>query len=122
MVEWKSDGEQALDLDIGKSHYWPVRLVAICLLLASAGDVTAQDAQVDYLRDFQTEAIVEGKTPVAHWGWEDDNYTRWTTHSNRLIPVYTYGTKTMIEGEKDALLRPRGTKRSKKLIKHTLTT
>lgn len=61
---------------------------AICLSLPSVsvnGD--------DYLRDLQTKAIKDGKSPVAHWGVDPNNYKEWGTHSNRLIPVYTFGTK-----------------------------
>lgn len=46
----------------------------------------------DYLRDLQSAAIENGKAEFGHWGWEPDNYKLWGTHSNRLIPVYTYGT------------------------------
>ncbi len=47
----------------------------------------------DYLRDLQTSAIIYGKSSVAHWGVDPNNYREWGTHSNRLIPVYTFGTK-----------------------------
>jgi alkaline phosphatase len=47
----------------------------------------------DRLRELQTEAIESGKSPAAHWGPDPDNYTAWGTHSLRLIPVYTFGTR-----------------------------
>lgn len=47
----------------------------------------------DHLRDLQTAAIKEGQSPVAHWGVNQSNYKEWGSHSNRLIPVYTFGTK-----------------------------
>lgn len=47
----------------------------------------------DHLRDLQTKAIEEGHSPAAHWGWRPEVYSLWTTHSNRLIPVYTFGTR-----------------------------
>src|SRR5690606_35647744 len=43
--------------------------------------------------DLQTQAVEEGHSPAAHWGWRPEVYSLWTTHSNRLIPVYTYGTR-----------------------------
>ena len=52
----------------------------------------------DYIHRFQTEAIEAGKSPVGHWGWEQDNYMKWGTHSNRLIPVYTFGTSKAGDG------------------------
>ncbi|MCA9121699.1 MAG: alkaline phosphatase [Planctomycetaceae bacterium] len=47
----------------------------------------------DHLSDLQTNAIDRNYSEAAHWGWQSKNYTLWGTHSNRLIPVYTYGTK-----------------------------
>ncbi len=58
-----------------------------CLLL-----VVSLAKGADHLKQVQTAAIVEGRSPVAHWGWRNDVYAHWSTHSNRLIPVYTYGT------------------------------
>ncbi|MCA9145204.1 MAG: alkaline phosphatase [Planctomycetales bacterium] len=48
---------------------------------------------VDHLRDLQERAIKNGKSDAAHWGWNAENYTLWGSHSARLIPVYTFGTK-----------------------------
>jgi alkaline phosphatase len=39
----------------------------------------------------QNVAIKEGKTPWGHWGNQPDQYSSWTNHSNRLIPLYTFG-------------------------------
>jgi len=47
----------------------------------------------DYLRDLQTKAIENNRADFGHWGPDPDNYTAWGTHSNRLIPVYSFGTK-----------------------------
>jgi alkaline phosphatase len=47
----------------------------------------------DHLRELQTAAIRDGQSPVAHWGVDPKNYKEWGMHSNRLIPVYTFGTK-----------------------------
>lgn len=52
----------------------------------------------DHLRDLQTAAIKEGRSPVGHWGVDPKNYKEWGTHSNRLIPVYTFGTKGLGAG------------------------
>lgn len=49
-------------------------------------------AKLDRFARFQHQAVKANQTPVAHWGWREDKYTLWGTHSNRLIPVYTYGT------------------------------
>ncbi|WP_437188166.1 alkaline phosphatase [Planctomicrobium sp. SH668] len=46
----------------------------------------------DHIRELQTNAIEDGKSVLGHWGWDPENYLAWGSHSNRLIPVYTYGT------------------------------
>lgn len=47
----------------------------------------------DWVRDLQTQAIQNGKSEFGHWGTDPAKYTAWSSHSNRLIPVYTFGTK-----------------------------
>ena len=47
----------------------------------------------DHIRELQTNAIKDGRADFGHWGHEPDNYKSWGSHSNRLIPVYTFGTK-----------------------------
>lgn len=47
----------------------------------------------DLVFRMQSKAIADNQSPIAHWGWQPDNYTQWQTHSNRLIPVYTFGTR-----------------------------
>ena len=47
----------------------------------------------DHIRQLQTKAIEEKRSDAAHWGWQPKNYLLWTSHSNRLIPIYTFGTK-----------------------------
>ena len=50
-----------------------------------------QSAQ-DLVADFQAQAIADGNSNAAHWGVVPEKYTQWGTHSNRLVPVYTFGT------------------------------
>lgn len=47
----------------------------------------------DHLYELQTDAVQKGKAEFGHWGWDREAYMRWGSHSNRLIPVYTFGTK-----------------------------
>ena len=47
----------------------------------------------DHVSQLQSAAIADGKSAVGHWGTDPGNYTNWRSHSNRLIPVYTFGTK-----------------------------
>src|SRR5260370_1130522 len=47
----------------------------------------------DFVRKLQTAAIAEGRSPLGHWGPDPANYSAWKAHTNRLIPVYTFGTR-----------------------------
>lgn len=49
--------------------------------------------QADHIRDLQNAAIENKRSDLGHWGDDPNNYTQWSTHSSRLIPVYTFGTK-----------------------------
>lgn len=65
-------------------------LIAVSLVILSAAPATLW---ADHIRDLQNAAINLGRSPLAHWGTDPENYTQWGSHTNRLIPVYTYGTK-----------------------------
>jgi alkaline phosphatase len=45
----------------------------------------------DRIRDLQTHAIEEKTADWGYWGPQPEKYSGWTNHSNRLIPVYTFG-------------------------------
>ena len=66
-------------------------LVMIVLLLEANGNLKCTCGN-DYVRDLQTRAIQEGHAEFGHWGHVSNNYKMWGSHSNRLIPVYTFGT------------------------------
>ena len=66
----------------------PITLAAVCLLVMNLV------AAADHIRDLQTKAIEANKAEFGHWGVDPNNYKLWGTHSNRLIPVYTFGTLT----------------------------
>jgi alkaline phosphatase len=57
-----------------------------CLLLA------LNPAKADHIRELQTKAIERDYADFGHWGDDTSKYTQWGSHSNRLIPVYTFGT------------------------------
>ena len=46
----------------------------------------------DPIRAMEAEAEASGKATWGHWGDQADRYISWSNHSNRLIPVYTFGT------------------------------
>lgn len=68
------------------------------IILASLVSASAEKPGQDHIRKIQTAAIQNKKSPVAHWGFDPENYTQWSNHSLRLIPVYTFGTKGNSQG------------------------
>ena len=70
-------------------------MIARCFLVAGlffsfASDTIAQQ-DTDTIRTLQFQAIETGEATWAHWGDSPKNYTDWATHSNRLVPVYSFG-------------------------------
>ncbi len=68
-------------------------VVDVCCLLAFIGNslpMCAQDIP-DEMRQLQLVAVVTERAPWGHWGTRPSVYSEWTNHSNRLIPVYTFG-------------------------------
>ena len=45
----------------------------------------------DRVRVMQAEAEATGRAVWGHWGDQPDRYISWSNHSNRLIPVYSFG-------------------------------
>lgn len=60
-------------------------------------DAAAADA-IDFPKQIQAKAIEDNAAEFGYWGRDPNIYTAWKTHSNRLIPVYTFGTKGAGEG------------------------
>ena len=48
-------------------------------------------AQDDYLAQLQLKAAMAGKADWGHWGPIESVYAAWSSHSNRLVPIYTFG-------------------------------
>lgn len=69
--------------------------LACCAVLVS---LAASTQAGDYIRDLQAEAIANGRADFAHWGTDPAKYITWSSHSNRLIPVYAFGTRGAGEG------------------------
>lgn len=63
-----------------------------CLLLIVLGCLPSLASQgADRLKDLQTKAIEQRRAEWGHWGTNPEKYAGWTSHSNRLIPIYTFG-------------------------------
>lgn len=89
------------------------RLVLGCLLISTAGTAASQeastvapaevaaapadssvapvDAASDPVRQMQLDAMKQQTAEWGHWGIDPTKYSTWVEHSNRLIPVYTFG-------------------------------
>lgn len=53
--------------------------------------IPAPTAAEDRMREMQAHAIAQDRAEWGHWGLDPKKYTGWKTHSNRLIPIYTFG-------------------------------
>jgi alkaline phosphatase len=58
---------------------------------AEQSNPSATKTAADSLRNLQTQAIEQNSADWGYWGPQPTKYTGWTNHSNRLIPVYTFG-------------------------------
>lgn len=79
-----------------RSQALALRIVTAAVSILAAG--SAWCAAGDYLHDLQKAAVTSGRSEVGHWGIDPDDYVMWSTHSTRLIPVYTFGTKDVGKG------------------------
>jgi alkaline phosphatase len=61
----------------------------------------------DHARFLQAQAVDSGVADWGHWGTQPAKYSAWTTHSNRLIPVYTFGISLEpVAGKNSVYRRP----------------
>ena len=63
------------------------------------GLLGAQETPECNLREFQFRAVELNSANWIHWGDQASRFSNWTTHSNRLVPVYTWGLS--LESVKD---------------------
>ncbi len=74
-----------------ETRNWYLSSFAICIVgLAVYSNDFAQEIS-DPVRALQFAAIDSGSATWGHWGGNPAKYSTWTNHSNRLIPVYTFG-------------------------------
>ncbi|MDA8746041.1 alkaline phosphatase [Rubripirellula amarantea] len=59
----------------------------------------------DPIAKMQADAVANRKADWGHWGPDRETYSSWTTHSNRLIPVYTFGIDLESVGGRNSLYR-----------------
>ena len=63
----------------------------LSLLLFVNGYRSASAQAVDSIARMQADAVTNRHADWGHWGPDSKTYSSWKTHSNRLIPVYTFG-------------------------------
>ncbi len=87
-----------------KNHFcntvvWCFPWLAVVLCIAP---LCAQQND-DYLRALQSKSVIAKKSDWIFWGDKAGSFSTWTNHSNRLIPVYTFGGDlTAVKGKKSA--------------------
>ncbi len=59
------------------------------MIFASSHPTIAQGP--DPIAKLQVDAVTTRKSDWGYWGTNPGTYSSWTTHSNRLIPAYTFG-------------------------------
>ena len=85
---------------------------AVKSVAATSSEVPATEA-ADIPKQLQAKAIEDDKAAFGYWGTDPDKYTGWTSHSNRLVPVYTFGTKGGGDGvDMDSYTGPKSPYRS----------
>lgn len=77
-------------------------LLAVAVLCVPAALIlparVSAEKPADHIRELQNSAVSARRANWGHWGADPGTYTAWSTHSSRLIPVYTFGTKSAGEG------------------------
>jgi alkaline phosphatase len=63
------------------------RLFCLAILLSTPLFASAQD----YVREMQSEAVATRAPKWGHWGPDHRAYSSWLSHTNRLIPLYSFG-------------------------------
>ncbi len=64
----------------------------LSIIAAVSACNTSALAQVkDHVAALQKQSVESNEVTFGHWGPNASKYSSWTTHTNRLIPVYTFG-------------------------------
>lgn len=65
------------------------RLIAVaCVLVLLVGSISQGE---DRLRELQAAAFASKSANWMHWGPDHEKYSSWTSHTSRLIPLYSFG-------------------------------
>jgi len=72
--------------------------IGVAAAFVSVHAAAPTDAKSDPVAKLQAAAATDNVSEFGHWGNDPGNYKMWGTHSNRLIPIYTFGTKAAGKG------------------------
>jgi len=75
----------------GRKTMWAITAGLMMLAGDAAVSAAVSAAEKDHIRDLQTRAIKAGKADWGRWGSHTDKYSSWVSHSNRLVPIYSFG-------------------------------
>ncbi len=68
------------------------RIAVISLAVMLPGLLSPTGAlATDPIARLQAQAVKTNQADWAHWGTNPDKYSTWKTHTNRLVPIYTFG-------------------------------
>ncbi|MHC4875876.1 MAG: alkaline phosphatase [Planctomycetota bacterium] len=85
-------------------------LTILAVLLAVSGHDNVHGG--DHLRELQQQAVETRKSDWGYWGADPGTYSTWTSHSNRLIPVYSFGSDLKsVSGENSVYCDPEALKK-----------
>ena len=65
---------------------WRLWLLCFCVAVT-----VTFSARADHVRELQKQADQNSQADWGCWGLDEKEYAGWTSHSNRLIPIYTFG-------------------------------
>lgn len=74
-------------------------------VLTTISNLSSSRAADDAIAELQTTAATTNQSDWGYWGPNPEKYSSWTSHSNRLIPVYTFGIDLQAVSGKNSLYR-----------------
>ena len=77
--------------DVGRARFFSALFIKALFVAALFIAPGARASAEDRMRELQAQAIAQDRAAWGHWGLDPQKYSGWKTHSNRLIPVYTFG-------------------------------
>jgi alkaline phosphatase len=91
---------------MAQSRFVLLLAVAIGLIgLRSLFSATPVSPKTDVLRELQIAAMKDKKADWGYWGPSPKKFNGWTSHSNRLIPVYTFGMDLSSVNDENSVYR-----------------